>query len=198
MTRLAGLLALSLLLSGCIVQQKPAPVEPTQPVHPVQPPVTAPQEPVEPPQPPETVPQPPKLQSLNWDASVRPLVAKMLRTEGVTPGSVLLVAGVRNNTNGSIQSAKVTSAVSAALSDQKLFTLVSAPQLEAARQSLGLSAEDSLSTRSKAIGIARAASAQYVLYTSVNGDVKSPTVQMMLMLVQSGEIIWSGNGVVQN
>ncbi|OON40963.1 penicillin-binding protein activator LpoB [Izhakiella australiensis] len=197
MTRLAGLLSLSLLLSGCIVQQqKPAPVEPTQPT-PTQPPVTAPQEPQQPQQPP-TVPQPPKLQTLNWEASVQPLIAQMLHADGVTPGSVLLVAGTRNNTNGSIQSAKVTNAVVSALSNQNQFSLVPPEQLQAARQSLGLSAEDSLSTRSKAIGIARAANAQYVLYTTVNGDVKSPTLQMLLMLVQSGEIAWSGNGVVQN
>lgn len=71
-------------------------------------------------------------------------------------------------------------------------------QLATAKQALGLSAEDSLGSRSKAVGLARYVGAQYVLYSNVEGDIKSPTLQMQLMLVQTGEIIWSGNGAVQH
>ncbi|RFD80975.1 hypothetical protein SEET3133_05620, partial [Salmonella enterica subsp. enterica serovar Tennessee str. 3133] len=52
-------------------------------------------------------------------------------------------------------------------------------------------------TRSKAIGIARNVGAQYVLYSSASGNVNAPALQMQLMLVQTGEIIWSGKGAVQ-
>ncbi|SFM92162.1 hypothetical protein SAMN05216516_101331 [Izhakiella capsodis] len=198
LTRLTGLLSLSLLLSGCIVQQqKPAPIEATQPTS-TQPPVTVSQPPQPAQQPLPGVPQPPKLQTFDWNGSVQPLIAQMLNADGVTPGSVLLVAGTRNNTNGSIQLASVRDSVINVLSTQHQFRLVPPEQLQAARQSLGLSSTDSLITRSKAIGIARAANAQYVLYTSVNGDAKSPTLDMLLMLVQSGEMVWSGNSVVQN
>jgi PBP1b-binding outer membrane lipoprotein LpoB len=48
------------------------------------------------------------------------------------------------------------------------------------------------------VGLARIVGAQYVLYSNVQGDVKTPSLQMQLMLVQTGEIIWSGNGVVQH
>ncbi|SUG33731.1 Lipoprotein YcfM part of a salvage pathway ofuncharacterised substrate [Salmonella enterica subsp. arizonae] len=41
-----------------------------------------------------------------------------------------------------------------------------------AKQQLGLSPQDSLGTRSKAIGIARNVGAQYVLYSSASGNVK--------------------------
>ncbi|RRZ87226.1 penicillin-binding protein activator LpoB [Erwinia sp. 198] len=185
---------LALILSGCVVQQQqqPAPVEPVQPV-PEQPqPV-----PTQPP-PPETVPQPPKMQSINWDASVTPLVAQMLKADGVTPGSVLLIDGVKNSTNGSLQRAKATASLQSALQNNTRFRLVTPEQLATAKQTLGLSAEDSLSSRSKAVGLARYVGAQYVLYTNAKGDVKSPELQMQLMLVQTGEIIWSGNGVVQH
>ncbi len=37
----------------------------------------------------------------------------------------------------------------------------------------------------------------YVLYSDVSGDVKSPALDMQLMLVQTGEIVWSGNGAVK-
>ena len=192
--KFSGVVLLGLLLSGCILQQQqseqPAPVEPAQPVP--QP------EPVPQPQPGVPVPQPPKIVTINWDASVQPLVAKMLQAEGVTQGSVLLVDRIKNSTNGSLQTAKATTALQNALANNGKFTLVTAQQLNTAKQTLGLSPEDSLTSRSKAIGLARYVGAQYVLYSNAQGDVKSPELQMQLMLVQTGEIIWSGNGDVQH
>ncbi|MFW0697735.1 penicillin-binding protein activator LpoB [Pantoea sp. R13S299] len=192
---LTGTLLMALILTGCVVkqQQQPAPVEPTQPAEPTQP-VPQP-EPVPQPQP---VPQPPKLVTINWDASVQPLVAQMLQAASAEPGSVLLVDRIKNSTNGSLQSDKATAAIQNALNNNGKFTLVSADQLAQAKQTLGLSPDDSLNSRSKAIGLARNVNAQYVLYSNARGDVKSPTLQMQLMLVQTGEIIWSGNGVAQN
>nr|WP_241018411.1 penicillin-binding protein activator LpoB [Pantoea ananatis] len=186
---------MALILSGCVMkQQQPAPVEPTQPVEPVQP-VPQPEQPIPQPQP---VPQPPKLVTINWDASVEPLVAQMVRAATVTPGSVLLVDRIKNSTNGALQGEKATSAIQNALNNNGKFTLVSSEQLAQAKQTLGLSPDDSLNSRSKAIGLARNLNAEYVLYSTAKGDVKSPTLQMQLMLVQTGEIIWSGNGVAQN
>ncbi|TQI80230.1 hypothetical protein FHU10_4910 [Serratia fonticola] len=182
----------ALVLTGC----------PSRPPEPQQPPVTI--EPVpqpEPePQPPtgEPVPQPPKIQQLDWLGSVQPLVNQMLKADGVTPGSVLLLDSVKNNTNGSLQIAKATSALHQALAANQTFSIVPEAQLASAKQTLGLSAEDSLGSRSKAIGLARIVSAQYVLYSDVSGDVKSPTMEMQLMLVQTGEIVWSGNGDVKH
>ncbi|WP_337009035.1 penicillin-binding protein activator LpoB [Pantoea sp. AS142] len=189
-----GALLMALILTGCVVkQQQPAPVEPTQPVEPVQP-VPQP-EPVPQPQP---VPQPPKLVTINWDASVQPLVAQMLQAASAEPGSVLLVDRIKNSTNGALQSEKATAAIQNALNNNGKFTLVSADQLAQAKQTLGLSPDDSLNSRSKAIGLARNVNAQYVLYSNARGDVKAPTLQMQLMLVQTGEIIWSGNGIAQH
>ncbi|ERK08675.1 MAG: penicillin-binding protein activator LpoB [Pantoea sp.] len=190
----SGALLFALMLTGCVIkQQTPAPVEPTQPTTPTQPvpPPTQPQ------QPPETVPQPPKLKTINWSASVQPLVANMVQSAGVNPGSVLMVDRIKNSTNGALQSDKATDAIQNALANNGKFTLVTPEQLAQAKQALGLSADDSLNSRSKAIGLARNVNAQYVLYSNAAGDVKSPTLQMQLMLVQTGEIIWSGNGVAQ-
>jgi len=186
---------MALILTGCVVkqQQQPAPVEPTQPAEPTQP-VPQP-EPVPQPQP---VPQPPKLVTINWDATVQPLVAQMLQAASAEPGSVLLVDRIKNSTNGSLQSDKATAAIQNALNNNGKFTLVSADQLAQAKQTLGLSPDDSLNSRSKAIGLARNLNAQYVLYSNARGDVKTPTLQMQLMLIQTGEIIWSGNGIAQN
>ncbi|KYI83538.1 penicillin-binding protein activator LpoB, partial [Salmonella enterica subsp. enterica serovar Typhimurium] len=49
----------------------------------------------------------------------------------------------------------------------------------------------------KAIGIARNVGAQNVLYSRASGNVNAPAIQMQLMLVQTGEIIWTGKGAVQ-
>jgi uncharacterized protein (TIGR02722 family) len=194
--KLSGVLLLALILSGCINnQQQQQPEQPAK-VEPVQPPVTVPEQPK--PEPGQNVPQPPKMQTINWPASVSPLVAQMLKADGVTAGSVLLVDNVKNSTNGSLQSAKATAALQSSLANNAQFTLVTSQQLAVAKQTLGLSAEDSLVSRSKAIGLARYVGAQYVLYSNAEGDVKSPTLQMQLMLVQTGEIIWSGSGAVQH
>ena len=181
----------AMVLTGCMTrppeQQPPAQIEPVQPQQP---------EVVTPP-PGQPVPTPPKIQTLNWEGSVAPLVAQMLKASDATPGSILLVDSVKNNTNGSLPVAKATTAIYDALSNGKAFTLVPREQVAVAKQTLGLSADDSLGSRSKAIGLARYVSAQYVLYSDVSGDVKTPQLDMQLMLVQTGEIVWSGNGAIQ-
>ncbi|MFJ5250134.1 MULTISPECIES: penicillin-binding protein activator LpoB [Serratia] len=184
----------ALTLTGCL-SRPPEPEQPQPPVtvEPVTPPIEQPQPPVS-----EPVPQPPKIQQLDWLGSVQPLVNQMLKADGVNPGSVLLLDSVKNNTNGALQTAKATSALHKALVSNQTFSIVPEAQLVSAKQTLGLSADDSLGSRSKAIGLARIVSAQYVLYSDVSGDVKSPTLDMQLMLVQTGEIVWSGNGTVKH
>ncbi|HGS4165763.1 TPA: penicillin-binding protein activator LpoB [Yersinia enterocolitica] len=191
MKRYLSVALAALVLTGCITQP---PVEPTTPpvtIEPVTPPV-----PETPPQV-DNVPPPPKMeQSIDWAASVEPLVAQMVNSNDVANGSILLLDSVKNNTNGRLQTVKATSALHQVLSSNKKFVLISPQQLAVAKQTLGLSEEDSLGSRSKAIGLARYVSAQYVLYSDVSGDVKSPTIEMQLMQAQTGEIIWSGNGPV--
>ncbi|HHJ0099661.1 TPA: penicillin-binding protein activator LpoB [Yersinia enterocolitica] len=192
MKRYLSVALAALVLTGCITQP---PVEPTTPpvtIEPVTPPVP------ETPPPVDNVPPPPKMeQSIDWAASVEPLVAQMVNSKDVANGSILLLDSVKNNTNGRLSTAKATSALHQVLSSNKKFVLISPQQLAVAKQTLGLSEEDSLGSRSKAIGLARYVSAQYVLYSDVSGDVKSPTIEMQLMQAQTGEIIWSGNGPVK-
>lgn len=192
-------LAFAFVLSGCVMNQsqKPAPVEPAQPViqaqpqQPAQPLPTPPQ--ITQPQP-QQVPQPPKLTSINWQSTVQPLINRMMNAQGITPGSILLVDHLKNSTNGSVKSADADVAINQALQSNSKFTLVTTAQLNQAKEALGLSPQDSLNSRSKAIGLAHNLNAQYVLYSTARGDAKSPKIQMELMLVQTGEIIWSGSG----
>ena len=187
----------ALILGGCTLpnqqqpQQPEQPQQPQQPLPPVNPPVPE-QPPVQP------VPQPPKFANIDWTATVSPLLTKMLKAEGVQSGSVLLVDSVKNSTNGSLQTAKATDALRNALANNTTFQVIPAEQVASAKQSLGLSPDDSLVSVSKAIGLANIVKAQYVLYSTVSGDVKAPTMSMRLITAPSGEIVWSGRGAVQN
>lgn len=187
----------ALILGGCTLpnqqqpQQPEQPQQPQEPLPPVNPPVPE-QPPVQP------VPQPPKFANIDWTATVSPLLTKMLKAEGVQSGSVLLVDSVKNSTNGSLQTAKATDALRNALANNTTFQVVPAEQVASAKQSLGLSPDDSLASVSKAIGLANIVKAQYVLYSTVSGDVKAPTMSMRLLTAPSGEIVWSGRGAVQN
>lgn len=204
LSRYAFIAAVALFLSGCVSQRdKPAPVEeakptPEQPQTP--PPTTVPVVPTIPTQPGPITPQPeqpaPRVRHYDWNGAAQPLVGKMLQADGVTAGSVLMVDSVNNRTNGSLNTAEATTALVNALQGNNKFTLVSAQQLAVAKQQLGLSPQDSLGSRNKAMGLARTVGAQYVLYSNATGNVNTPTLSMQLMMVQSGEILWSGKGAV--
>ncbi len=207
--RYALMASLALVLAGCAVREQPAPVDtanpqqPQQPAEPQQPVPTVPSVPTIPQQPGpiehggETPAQPtPRVRHYDWNGAAQPLVGNMLQTGGVTAGSILLVDSVNNRTNGSLNAGEATTALRNALAGNGKFTLVSAQQLAVAKQQLGLSPQDSLGSRSKAMGIARNVGAQYVLYSNATDNVNAPTLQMQLMLVQTGEIVWSGKGAV--
>ncbi|WP_299996562.1 penicillin-binding protein activator LpoB [uncultured Cedecea sp.] len=193
--------ALALVLAGCVTtEQAPAPVEPANqdPVAVEAPPLVVPVIPdlktIELPEP--TIPAVPTVRTYAWSSAISPLVNQILQADGVTPGSVLLVDQVNNRTNGSLQTGSATQALVDAMANNRTFILVSTQQLALAKQQLGLSPQDSLGSRSKAIGIARKVGAKYVLYSNASGNVNAPTLKMQLMLVQTGEIIWSGNSAV--
>lgn len=146
----------------------------------------------------EPVCMPPKIQTVNWQASLSPLVQHMVAVDNLNYGSVLLVNNMKNDTNGSLQTSKATEVLTELITDaSSKFQVVGIDKLNSARQTLGLSVDDSLESCSKAVGLARYLNAQYVLYSIISGDAKQPDLNLQLMLVRTGEIIWSGRGVVQ-
>lgn len=194
MKKTALIVLAALVLASCTTR---TPEPPPATVEPAPPPTTVPVQP--PPVTSEPVPLPPKIKTIDWSASLSPMVQQMLQVDGINDGSVLLVNTLKNATNGSVQTGKATAALTRLIAESGgKFQVVGADKLNAARQTLGLSADDSLESRSKAVGLARYLNAQYVLYSAASGDVKAPTLDLQLMLVQTGEIIWSGNGVAQD
>ncbi|KLN46192.1 penicillin-binding protein [Providencia rettgeri] len=192
MKRILMVAAATLILAGCPSYPPQQPVEqpPIVPIEPQQPEVT-------PPPPPDKVPTPPKQQTTDWSASITPLVNQMASADGVENGKVLLVDSVKNNTNGSIPVQTVTSVMTTAVENTNRFKVVPASVVSSARKTLGLSQEDSLVTRSKAIGLGRYVQANYVIYSVMSGSNKERRLEMQLMEVQTGEIIWTGKNNIE-
>lgn len=193
MKRILLVAVAAMVLAGCLsshpegpnTQPPVVPVEPNEPTTPQTPP------------PVDTVPTPPKQRTTDWAAAVSPLVGEMSGANGVESGKVLLVDSVKNNTNGSFSVQNATSAIVTAVDNSRRFSVVPQDVANAARKTLGLSQEDSLVTRSKAIGLGRYVQADYVLYSVISGTNKQRDIEMQLMAVQSGEILWSGKNDIE-
>lgn len=190
MKRILLVAAAAMVLAGCLSSHPEAP-KTQPPVVPVEP-----SEPMTPP-PVDTVPTPHKQKITDWSAAVSPLVGEMSGANGVESGKVLLVDSVKNNTNGSFSVQNATSAIVNAVDNSRRFSVVPEDVVNAARKTLGLSQEDSLVTRSKAIGLGRYVQADYVLYSVISGSNKQRDIEMQLMAVQSGEILWSGKNDIE-
>ncbi|WGL97295.1 penicillin-binding protein activator LpoB [Arsenophonus sp. aPb] len=188
MRRIFQLMVVTFLLVGCssITGKKPAPVIT---IEPIEQPAT--------PTSPETVPQLSKVKTVDWSTAVIPLANQLVQAPGVESGKVLLIDSIKNNTNMAIQSMQATDAIIDAVNNQNVFKLVPQDVVANARKALGLSQEDSLVTRSKAIGLARYVQADYVLYSVISGNQQQSEIEMQLMGAQTGEILWSGKNPIE-
>ncbi|WP_063656660.1 penicillin-binding protein activator LpoB [Candidatus Arsenophonus triatominarum] len=191
MRRIFQLIVVTFILVGCssITSKKPAPVITIEPTEPTEQPTT--------PTSSDTVPQLPKVKTVDWSTAVIPLAHQLVQAQGVESGKVLLIDSIKNNTNMSIQSMQATDAIIEAVNNQNVFKLVPQDVVANARKALGLSQEDSLVTRSKAIGLARYVQADYVLYSVISGNQQQSEIGMQLMAVQTGEILWSGSNRIE-
>lgn len=119
----------------------------------------------------------------------------MVHSDGVNQGRTLLVNKVGNKTNSSLQTSVATGALMNTIG--KTGTECDpAGAVSSAMSVLGMGDNDTLTLRSKAIGLARYLNADYVLYSVVTGTRDARQMEMQLMSVSSGEIIWSGKGAV--
>lgn len=189
MKRLLCVIASVWLLAGC---PSTAPVTPPVPVGSVTPPPDT----TPPPLPPDTVPVPPKMKKIEWEQSITPLVNQMVHSDGVNQSSTLLVNKVGNKTNSSLQTSVATGALMNTIGKTGVLNVIPAGTVSSAMSVLGMGDNDTLTLRSKAIGLARYLNADYVLYSVVTGTREARQMEMQLMSVSSGEIIWSGKGAV--
>ncbi|MBQ0213841.1 penicillin-binding protein activator LpoB [Proteus vulgaris] len=193
MKRLLFVVMSVFLLAGCpsmLPQQPPVPVEPVTPIEPVEPP-----KPIEPPI--EVVPTPPKITSINWNNVVTPLIREMAVTDDLETGKLIVIDNVKNNSGGNIQAVNATNTIIESVNSISSLQTVPYAQMMSARKALGLSGEDSLGLRSAAIGLARHLTADYILFSTVDGKKDNRVISMQLMSVSSGEILWNGRNKVE-
>lgn len=191
MKKFLAIVAAVLMLSGCHVFLPTTGSKPEKPV------VIEQSKPVEPTEPKEIIPFVEAEKTINWSASLEQLVEKMVQSSGANAGSTLLLDSVKNQTSGALNTQQLTETLTQLIRSTHRFVLVSPDELSSAKQALGLQQEDSLGTRSKAIGLARYLNTPYVLYTTVDGNRRELTLSMQLMEARSGELIWNQTSNVQ-
>ncbi|WP_148424735.1 hypothetical protein [Candidatus Pantoea carbekii] len=128
------------------------------------------------------------------DSTIQKIVMNMVQTIRIHPDSILLVDCIRNNNKKCLENKNLKKIVEHTLLLNSQFSLISSEQLKKTKLKFGLSLDDNLNSHSKFISLARIMHAQYILYTNIQDD-KLPIVQVQLIQLNSGEIIWSGNNV---
>ena len=145
-----------------------------------------------------TIPDPiPASKKPNWSASLEQVVEKLVQDKPVNQQDLVLIANVKNSADIDINTQTLTSELKQLIGSTKHFATVPDVELATARETLGLTDEDSLNTRSKTIGLARYLTMPYILYTTVEGNgPEHLNLLSQVMQVQTGELIWSEKKVV--
>ncbi|WP_225639629.1 penicillin-binding protein activator LpoB [Candidatus Profftia sp. (ex Adelges kitamiensis)] len=137
-----------------------------------------------------------KNHNVKWSSCLKPLINQIIYLPDINTGSLLLVNSIQNKNHEILQVSNANKILQEELIRYSKFTLVSNKNITNAKQYLGLSTEDNLVSRHKAIDLARIVQAQYMLYSLIEGDTKSPKITIQLMLVQTGEILWHGSNLI--
>lgn len=129
--------------------------------------------------------------STNWEPTVVTLVKALITENTVDNNNLLLLDTIKNSTGQYFRTEVLFDLLTVKLQQSSPFSLVSRSTVNAARKTLGLPADDTLTTKSKVIGLARNVGANYILYTVLTGSPQQPKISMQLMLTNSGELVWS-------
>lgn len=175
-----------LLLSGCHLIDLPG-QGPTQPR-----PGDGPGTVITPPDDPGTVVVTPPAQKPDWPISLEAMAENLIKDGVVNKDEPVLLNNVKNNSNIDLDTVKLTSQLKDVIESTKRFMMIPEDKLTEARQALDLQDDDSLNTRSKAIGLARYLTVPYILYTTIEGKDLELSLSSQIMQVQTGELIWSG------
>ncbi|AKC60556.1 hypothetical protein [Blochmannia endosymbiont of Camponotus (Colobopsis) obliquus] len=144
----------------------------------------------------DIVPVPPKLKILNWEIILLPIIKQIFFISEIEVNSILLISKMKNATNGTLHTDRATTALKNIISQDDRFSIVTSDQLNKAYVALGLLWEDNLESCVTAISLGRYLGAKYLLYSIVKGDIKHPILELQLILVKTGEIIWLFKDVI--
>lgn len=103
----------------------------------------------------------------------------------------LQISHFSNRASGAIDAERGHAAMVSALSSHTQFSVLTAEKMQAARQYLGISGNDTLQTRGKALAVSRALNADYMLYSTVRGKVSHPVMSVSIISVADGIMLFS-------
>lgn len=138
--------------------------------------------------------RPSVIDEINWKVILSEILREPLFLNEITPGSVVLINMIRNNTNGPLQVVKITNIlIELFINNIKQFNIISIEQLYHAYRELQISSEEILNSYAFSIDIAHYLNADYIIYSIVSGDLENPHIELQLILSKTGEIIRSIN-----
>lgn len=139
----------------------------------------------------------PKIRKINWRKNLLPLIHQILILDNIQNGALILINFFKNNTNGVIQTQEATVVLINLFKQIDKFKIIGVQQFNTARQKLKLSVNDNFESCSKAIGLAKYLNAQYVVYGIVTGNINKPAIELQILSVKTGEIIWFGTNNIK-
>ncbi|QOI11055.1 penicillin-binding protein activator LpoB [Blochmannia endosymbiont of Colobopsis nipponica] len=132
----------------------------------------------------------PKIKSSDWEYILLPIIKQMFFVNDLEHNSLVLIKDIKNIANGDLQSNEITTALIRIVTKSGKFHVIEKNKLNEAYITLGLSLEDSLEHCSKDLGLGRYLKAKYLLYGVLTGDARQPFLELQLILVKTGEILW--------
>ncbi|WP_157990880.1 hypothetical protein [Candidatus Erwinia haradaeae] len=130
---------------------------------------------------------------IEWSPIISNLVNKILKIDGIRADNILLIANAQNFTDVNLETTIVTMVIKESIKKNSFFTVVTPQQITLTKKILKISSEDNFFEMSKVMGLARYVRAQYLLSSSIEKERGSIYLNMQLILVKTGEIIWSGS-----
>lgn len=135
--------------------------------------------------------KPPKINKIDWYFSLFLIVKELILIPNIQDGSLLFISKIKNDTNGDLFSNNITSILINILSKYDKFIIIDNSKIIDAYHTLGLIQEDNLECCSKNIWLGRYLNVKYLLYSIMSGDILQPNLLVKLILVDTGEIVWS-------
>jgi penicillin-binding protein activator len=140
------------------------------------------------------VEQPPQFtKKVDWYAILSPYVQQLLQSSPVYEGNnVILISDIQNRSGDYLANNQVDDTLHQLMDKQNTFIVADKKSIILAKQTLGISSDDKLVSRSKMIGLAKSMNAGYVLFTTIYktpSDENNADLSMELLATQSGEIL---------
>ncbi|UAJ65394.1 hypothetical protein KEC37_02015 [Candidatus Schneideria nysicola] len=134
-----------------------------------------------------------ELIKINWENILRPLIKNLVSIEEINFNHVFLVKKIINNTNIFIPIDIVTILIINLLRNEAVKVIEEKEIDNNAKILFNLDKEDNLESFYKEVEIAHYLNIHYILSSKIEENMNKLNISIQLILVKSGEIIWSNN-----